>query len=135
MAKGELFAIWEALSVECQEEETDLHFFTDNIVTIHVIRKGLMRPWLLKGHEHEGTIRELIQTIAGRGKEHNTVVVVHFHKVKAHTGVRGNEVADGLAKCACTDPEHETTREEEDTCRYPRSTPSGSHRLGGVTAE
>ena len=30
---------------------------------------------------------------------------VHLHKVRAHTGVRGNEVADAFAKNACRSPE------------------------------
>jgi ribonuclease HI len=115
VANGELFGICEALNAECEEGETDLFLFTDSMVTIHLIRKGIMRPWLLMGHEHEDTIKELLRKISSRGKvraggtEGGTVssptsgeiVRVHLHKVRAHTGVRGNEVADAFAKYAC----------------------------------
>ena len=56
VANGELFGICEALNTECEEGETDLFLFTDSMVTIHLIRKGIMRPWLLMGHEHDDTI-------------------------------------------------------------------------------
>jgi ribonuclease HI len=118
VANGELFGICEALNTECEEGETDLFLFTDSMVTIHLIRKGLMRPWLLMGHEHEATVKELIVKNSERGDVRTSVVdgkvvtsasdgrkvKVHLHKVRAHTGVRGNEVADSFAKHACHSP-------------------------------
>jgi hypothetical protein len=72
------------------------------------------------GHEHEGTIKELLTRISRRGTVRTKVVDgkvvdgaalvgktvrVHLHKVRAHTGVSGNEVADEFAKHACRSPE------------------------------
>jgi ribonuclease HI len=68
VANGELFGICEALNTECEEGETDLFLFTDSMVTIHLIRKGIMRPWLLMGHEHEDTIKEFLRKISRRGR-------------------------------------------------------------------
>ena len=55
VANGELFGLGQAVAVECREEETDFLICTDSMVTTHLLRKGLMRPWLLNGHEHEAT--------------------------------------------------------------------------------
>ena len=40
-----------------------------------------------------------------KGFTDGETVRVHLHKVRAHTGVRGNEVADAFAKHACRNPE------------------------------
>jgi ribonuclease HI len=115
VANGELFGTCEALNTECEEGETDLFLFTDNMVTIRHIRKGLTSPWLLMGHEHDVTIKVLLAQISERGDVRTRVVDgkvvtvascegtvrVHLHKVRAHTGVRGNAVADSFAKHAC----------------------------------
>jgi hypothetical protein len=45
VTNGELFGICEAIHVEFDEGETYHHICTDSMVTIHLIRKGLMRPW------------------------------------------------------------------------------------------
>ena len=55
--------------MEYEEEGTEFYIFTDSMVTIHLIRKSLMRPWMLKGHEHECTIRALLLSISDRGKQ------------------------------------------------------------------
>jgi hypothetical protein len=76
------------------------------------------------GHEHEATITELLVRISERGNIRTSVVDVkvvkdfsygetvrvHLHKVRAHTGVRGNEVADAFAKHACRSPEDPQVR-------------------------
>jgi hypothetical protein len=66
VANGELFGICEALDTECEEMETNLCICTDSMVTIHLLRKGLLRPWLLMGHDDEGTINELLTRISER---------------------------------------------------------------------
>jgi hypothetical protein len=58
VANGELFGICEALNVDCEEGQTHLHICTDSMDTIHLIRKGLLMPWLLKGHVATSTMCE-----------------------------------------------------------------------------
>ena len=100
MANGELFAVAEVLNWELHERVTDLFIFTDSMVTLHLIRKGMHRPFLLVGHEHEGTIFDMLTKVK---QLEDQGVTVHLHKVLAHSGVRGNERADAAAKFACDD--------------------------------
>jgi ribonuclease HI len=131
VAYGELVAMCEALDVVCLEEETDLHIFTDSMVTIHLVRLGMLRPWELKGREHEGIVTQLPRTIAARGTERGYTVHVYIHKVKAHTGVRGNELADHTAKLACTNPTPPGNRAATGKITVPKTYPFWVKTEGG----
>ena len=85
VANGELFAHRKAVMAACRlEGEPDLYICTYSMVTIHLIRKGSTRPWLVNGHEHEGTIGHLLQAMSARWEEHNKALPVHIHKVGPH---------------------------------------------------
>jgi ribonuclease HI len=98
VANGELFAVAEILELGLRPGITDLFIFTDSMVTFHLIRKGVHKPWMLIGHEHEGTITSLLENI--REKESHGITV-HLHKVLAQSGVGGDEKADTTANLTC----------------------------------
>ena len=52
----------------------------------------------------------MLNSILGRVVNLGDRIPVSFHKVKAHTGVIGNERADVLAKNSCEEPENATVR-------------------------
>ena len=69
--------------------------FTDSQASIHLLRRALRRRHTLASHPH----RELLEGIACRLVERaNAGVETHIVKVKAHSGVAGNEAADAHAK-------------------------------------
>jgi ribonuclease HI len=84
--RAELAAIWVAL------HKGATHIATDSQCCIHQIQKTLNRPHNMKEHRH----RTLLQHIVGLIKDSPTTITLY--KVKAHTGIDGNEKADQMAK-------------------------------------
>jgi hypothetical protein len=65
---------------------------TDSLTSIFLISKGLHNPEGLRSHKHRHLVFRIVQQLLA--SPHNLRVV----KVRAHTGVMGNEAADRLAQ-------------------------------------
>jgi len=77
-----------------------LCILTDSLTSIHLLNRALYNPESLRFHKHKQLLFETAETLQSRP------FPVHIMKVRAHTGVRGNEMADQLATQA-HDPESE----------------------------
>lgn len=67
---------------------------TDSLTSMHQIRKQLLRPQDQEGHKHQSLIQAIVDLIKPSREP------IHLHKVPAHVGVIGNELADEIAKGA-----------------------------------
>jgi ribonuclease HI len=98
--RAELSAIHAALTrVESDKRTSSLVIFTDSASAIHSISKQMGRPESMRFHIHRAqlaAISTLMETLALRG------CMVRIRKVKAHIGIRGNEMADKAAKQAAS---------------------------------
>ena len=86
--RAELTGIAAALSSNC----TDIA--TDSACSLSQIRKQLLYPEMQRKHTHS----KFLERIASLIEKLETPI--HFFKVKAHTGVIGNDCADAIAKHA-----------------------------------
>ena len=81
--------------------------FTDSLAVIHLIRRALQDPDGVATTLHGGLLLDIARCLVERA---NTGVATHILKVKAHSGVAGNEEADAAAKSAAEpDAEHRFT--------------------------
>jgi ribonuclease HI len=71
---------------------------TDSMSSIYQIHKMLHYPHNMTEHRHAGLIREIVCLVAS-GQQQTELV-----KVKSHTGILGNEIADELANRAAKMP-------------------------------
>jgi ribonuclease HI len=76
---------------ECRWHDGSIHIATDSLASIYAIAKALTRPQDVNEHRHLSILKEIIQDIR------NAPGQVHIHKVMAHTGIIGNEIADQAA--------------------------------------
>ncbi|KAJ9528726.1 hypothetical protein QJQ45_020662 [Haematococcus lacustris] len=108
--KAELTAIHAALKAGATR------IATDSLCSIYQIRRALANPMSLITHRHNDILTAIATLII------DSPVTIHFYKVRAHSGVIGNEGADALAKHAAVHPElantpayRPTTRKETNT--------------------
>ena len=70
--------------------------FTDSLSSIHLINKALTAPYLLRHHSERTLLAQIVDTLnENYGDNDNDF---HLCKVKSHTGIAGNELADKWAK-------------------------------------
>ena len=74
------------------------YILTDSQTSIFLISKAIHRPEALRTHKHKHLLHRIAQTLLAQDTP------VHILKVRAHTGVRGNEIVDGLATDAHENP-------------------------------
>ena len=74
------------------------YILTDSQTSIFLISKAIHRPEALRTHKHKHLLLRIAQTLLAQD------LPVHILKVRAHTGVRGNEIVDGLATDAHENP-------------------------------
>ena len=67
---------------------------TDSACSLSQIRKQLLHPEMQRKHTHSKLLEHIASLIE------KSITPLHFFKVKAHTGVIGNECADAIAKHA-----------------------------------
>ncbi|KAJ9533821.1 hypothetical protein QJQ45_026898 [Haematococcus lacustris] len=108
--KAELTAIHAALTAGVKR------IATDSLCSIYQIRRALANPMSLITHRHSDILTVIATLII------DSPDTIHFYKVRAHSGVLGNEGADALAKHAALHPElantpaySPTTRKEPNT--------------------
>ena len=71
--------------------------FTDSQAAIHLLHRAVHKPHTLEGHLHKELLLKTAQILVERA---NDGVRTRILKVKAHSGVTGNEEADAAAKAA-----------------------------------
>jgi ribonuclease HI len=68
------------------------HIFTDSPTSMHRIKNQLSHPNLHRHHIQGGVLQSIAKAI------HQSPSPIHFHTVKSHAGILGNEYADALAR-------------------------------------
>ncbi|KAJ9515463.1 hypothetical protein QJQ45_016472 [Haematococcus lacustris] len=108
--KAELTAIHAAITAGVKR------IATDSLCSIYQIRRALANPMSLITHRHNDILTAIATLII------DSPDTIHFYKVRAHSGIIGNEGADALAKHAALHPElantpayRPTTRKETNT--------------------
>ncbi|KAJ9526341.1 hypothetical protein QJQ45_009815 [Haematococcus lacustris] len=108
--RAELTAIHAALTAGAKR------IATDSLCSIYQIRRALANPMTLITHRHNDILTAIATLII------DSPVTIQFYKVRAHSGIIGNEGADALAKHAALHPElantpaySPTTRKETNT--------------------
>ncbi|KAJ9519674.1 hypothetical protein QJQ45_013303, partial [Haematococcus lacustris] len=106
--KAELTAIHAALKAGARR------IATDSLCSLYQIRRALANPMSLINHRHNDILTDIATLII------DSPAAIQFFKVKAHTGIIGNEGADALAKHAALHPERANTLGYNPTARKER---------------
>jgi ribonuclease HI len=93
ITRAKLLAILGALQ-QIEHSNTDEIIATDSQTCMHMIHKHLYKAHKHAECKHKELLQAIVTILLRRGKtdSHTT-----FMKVKSHTGIQGNEVADRLA--------------------------------------
>ena len=90
--RAELCAILMALE---QNPQDTLTIYTDSLCSMHNIQKMVDWPTRLQESKHKEILAKIVALLGARALAgHHT----HIYKVRSHTGIRGNDAADTLAK-------------------------------------
>ncbi|KAJ9507899.1 hypothetical protein QJQ45_021245, partial [Haematococcus lacustris] len=103
--KAELTAIHAALKAGAKR------IATDSLCSLYQIRRALANPMSLITHRHNDILAAIATLII------DSPVTIQFLKVRAHSGIIGNEGADVLAKHAALHPELANTPAYSPTTR------------------
>ena len=94
--RAEAAAVFETVWRIVADDE-DAVIFTDSQWTIHMPERAIWEPHTLAGHLHWQLLWDTARRIVGRANEGVRTSII---KVKAHSGVIGNEGADEAKKAA-----------------------------------
>ncbi|KAJ9519805.1 hypothetical protein QJQ45_013498 [Haematococcus lacustris] len=103
--KAELTAIYAALKAGAKR------IATDSLCSLYQIRRALANPMSLITHRHKDILTAIATLII------DSPAMIQFYKVRAHSGIIGNEGADALAKHAALHPELANTPAYSPTTR------------------
>ena len=119
--RAELAAIHQALiHPDVAELGEAIHIYTDSLCSIYMIRRILDAPWTLRESKHYVLLQNILNALLARAENGG---ITHIYKVKSHTGIKGNDVADKKAKEAATDPSKRTQiMETSDNSPYDKRT-------------
>jgi ribonuclease HI len=106
ITRAELAAIHAALEVGA--DRNTLNVFTDSAASIYLIKKAIEHPNLLIYSKHLPLLQAIVEQLRNRAHQQQAT---HILKVRAHTGVDGNEKADAGATSVS-----KGTAEPERTC-------------------
>jgi ribonuclease HI len=100
-----------ALATAVREAPADqpITLFTDSLTSIWNIKGMLENPERYRNHKHQLALSEIAQTL--RTKQ------ISIRKVRAHSGIAGNELADGIAAGKVTCGQTETYEDNGEACR------------------
>ncbi|KAJ9517856.1 hypothetical protein QJQ45_004218 [Haematococcus lacustris] len=103
--KAELTAIYAALKAGAKR------IATDSLCSLYQIRRSLANPMSLITHRHNDILTAIATLII------DSPATIQFYKVRAHSGIIGNEGADALAKHAALHSELANTPAYSPTTR------------------
>ncbi|KAJ9521115.1 hypothetical protein QJQ45_022874 [Haematococcus lacustris] len=103
--KAELTAIYAALKAGAKR------IATDSLCSLYQIRRALANPMSLITHRHKDILTAIATLII------DSPATIQFYKVRAHSGIIGNEGADALAKHAALHSELANTPAYSPTTR------------------
>ncbi|KAJ9525591.1 hypothetical protein QJQ45_003392 [Haematococcus lacustris] len=103
--KAELTAIYAALKAGAKR------IATDSLCSLYQIRRALANPMSLITHRHNDILTAIATLII------DSPATIQFYKVRAHSGIIGNEGADALAKHAALHSELANTPAYSPTTR------------------
>ena len=109
--RAELIAIRQALRCAVPTGTQPVVIFTDSLTAMYNAIKYWERPHMLRYHHELPIIEEIVRLASDLGGG------VSLVKVRAHTGVPGNEIADAAAGLAATGSEDITLEDTKST--YP----------------
>ena len=103
--RAELAAIHQAL-IEFRDIRT-FKCLIDSLTSLQQLQTVLTRPEEVSYYPHHVLLHAIVEEIVARDTKG---FVTHIMKVRAHVGVRGNELADAAAKSAIAnkDPGHQS---------------------------
>ncbi len=91
--RAELGAIYIAL--DKYKHDPWLGIFTDSQTSLNAIQNELQRPSHTKYHHHKPRIAAIVEFLLYRSK---LGLPTTLHKIRGHTNIRGNDLADAAAK-------------------------------------
>ena len=74
-----------------------VHIYTDSLSSLQALANAIFRPHTTRRKLHSDLLNDIARLVLARS---NSGLHTHFHKVKAHASVEGNEHADAAAKRA-----------------------------------
>ena len=116
ITRAELSAIHQALAVYGDHQHI-LRLYTDSLASLHLTRKILTQPFLLRESKHLDLLTHIRALLLARAKQGRAT---HFFKVKSHSGVMGNEAADRVAVAVAEGKTHVDRSEDSDGEPYKR---------------
>jgi ribonuclease HI len=81
-------------ALQAAPDGEDVTLLTDSLTLIHMLRSMLSNPTRYRVHKHKHMLKKIVNTMLSRGGS------TTIHKVRAHIGVAGNELADAAARVA-----------------------------------
>jgi endonuclease/exonuclease/phosphatase family metal-dependent hydrolase/ribonuclease HI len=98
ITRAELCALVHATGTTCDIARDEV-VATDSLCSLHMIHRGMRQPNTLRHCKHKDVIHQIVSNIRARAEKGVRTTLI---KVKAHTGVCGNEQADAIAKAVAT---------------------------------
>jgi len=110
--RAELIAIHQAVivAIEHISEPTTVNIFTDSLTSIYQLLRWKTQPNTQKYHNHRHILADILQLM-----HENPRITFNLRKVRAHTGITGNEMADYAAKRAILNQTEPGDDDDDDT--------------------
>ena len=128
--RAELSGIHQALKSGRSQSATSLDIYTDSGCSLSLILRTLNSPWTLRDSKHLHLLHDILAELRERAEGGK---LTHFHKVRSHIGIDGNERADNGANRAALHPSKTTVQESSNNNPYENKAwvthtkPSGPH--------